>query len=219
MELFKLISIDNKDNNYIKIDDKKMIFKSFLNIVNEKIKDPNLDIDIIFIEIGLNIFGNDFLIFVNEYDFPEVLLLEAFLSKNEKQFNIEFHKKNLELIHTMFESHKSGTPIEKIYNAEQLNLFLIQTIMNPLAINYVLNYIFDTSNWSYKDLEFIKLLLRIFSNSFNTISYIYENSLDKKTFDRFKKVMISFNSKEKLNEENDEFDKRFNLMVKTLKEV
>ena len=48
---------------------------------------------------------------------------------------------------------------------------------------------------------------------------MYETYLNEETYKRFEDIMINFKNKKELKKENDEFDIRFNLIIKTLSEV
>ncbi len=219
VELFDLIAFDNEENKYVLLNDKKIIYTSYIEVLREKKESMNESLNISLIEIGINIFGDDFVDISSDFEFPEIILLDVFLNRNKTKFSISLHQRNLELIHTLFESHRNGAPIETIYNDEQIILFLTQTVMNPEAMIFILNYIFDTANWSYSDSSFIKFLLSVFSNSFHIFSKMYETYLNEETYKRFEDIMINFKNKKELKKENDEFDIRFNLIIKTLSEV
>lgn len=217
-ELFDLIAFDNENNKYILLNDKEKIYKSYIDILKKNKQKLSDKLNVALIEIGLNIFGYDFINILSDFSFPETLLLEFFLKKNNDKFNIELHKKNLELIHTLFEKHKNKESREKIYIKEQISLFFSHTIKNKDAINLIWNYIYNTNNWNNADCQFIKYLLHALSNSFSKIPAIYEESLDEDNYKIFEEVMNHFQKREELDETNNEFNRRFNLIIKTLEE-
>ncbi|MDD2518792.1 MAG: hypothetical protein PHG18_02770 [Bacilli bacterium] len=217
IELFNLISADSLDNDYINFEDKKKIFKSYKEILYEGADlTDNDSINIRFITIGIKIFGIEFSGLIDEYEFPEKLLLNSLLNENWKNFNLNFHVKNLELIHSLFEANRKGAPLEKTYDKKSIANFFLQTIKNPQAINYIIDYVFEAKEWNYGDIYFIGLILRLLYNSFVMFPNAYKMSLNEEKYNKFVKLMSAYKEAKELEDENDEFSKRFNRIIKIL---
>lgn len=217
IELFNLIAADNLDNDYITFEDKRKIFKSYKEILCEAVDLANNDsLNIKLISIGIKIFGTEFSDLTDEYEFPEKLLLNSLLNENRKNFNINFHVKNLELIHSLFEANRKGAPLDKTYDEKSIANFFLQTIANPQAINYIIDYVFETKKWGYEDIYFIGLILRLLYNSFGIFPNAYKMSLNEEKYNKLVKVMAAYKEVKELEDETDEFNKRFNRIIKIL---